>query len=65
MSNPNTDIDPKDLERLKTAHDAYSKYPYRSRLHGLKYKDYSNLLDKYCTKYHAEPYQLRMLAGID
>lgn len=58
-------IDSEDLKRLKKAHDAYTQYPIGSKMRQVKLQEYHNLLDVYGGKYHAEPYQLRILAGIN
>ena len=58
-------IEQKDLDSLKQAHDAYTKYPIGSKMRQIKLEKYHNQLNLYGGKYHAEPYQLGILAGID
>lgn len=58
-------IKPEDLSKLKKAYDAYSKYPTGSRMHERNLEEYNRLLSFYCGKYHTEPYQLRIMAGIE
>lgn len=54
-----------DLNALKDLYDAYVRLPLRSTQRMLKHKEYTDLLYALGSKYHADPYQLRALAGID
>lgn len=58
-------IEKSDLDALKSAYNAYVQLPLKSTKRLLKHKAYADLLCELGGKYHAEPYQLRVLAGID